>query len=129
MFVQVRPLPCTGVLKYVNLQDGTNWKIDPKLNGSGILNSLRPYEERQLYSLHPNPNNGSFSIQFKEQMQDPINITVVDILGKQVYQKVHEQIGSNLLELELNNLQDGTYLLHIASEKQQYHNQKFVVIR
>jgi hypothetical protein len=29
MYVQVRPLPCAGVLKFVNLQDGSNWHIDP----------------------------------------------------------------------------------------------------
>ena len=129
MFVQVRPLPCAGVLKFVNLQDGSNWNIDPKLNDAGMVNAISSTDANQWYSMHPNPNNGSFSIQFKERILEPITITVVDVLGKQVYQKTHEQMGSNLLQVGTDNLQDGTYLLLISSEKQQYNKQKFVVIK
>jgi hypothetical protein len=129
MYVQVRPLPCAGVLKFVNLQDGSNWNIDPKLNDAGVLNSISSNDANQLYSMHPNPNNGNFSIAFKERILEPITITVIDILGKQVYHKTHEQMGLNQVQVDAENLAAGTYLLHIANEKQEYKDQKFVVIK
>ena len=61
-------------------------------------------------------------------MHEPITITVVDVLGKQVYQKLHNQVGVNLLQLEIDNLSDGTYMLLITSESHQYKDQKFIVI-
>jgi PKD repeat protein len=128
MYIQVRPLPCSGVLKFVNLQDGSNWNIDPKLGGGEILNSLETLKDDKQYSLFPNPNRGNFCIQFKDLVHEPITITVVDVLGKQVYQKLHNQVGVNLLQLEIDNLSDGTYMLLITSESHQYKDQKFIVI-
>jgi len=127
MYIQVRSLPCSGSLRFVNLQDGSNWNINPNLGG-GILNSLPQYEESIEYSLFPNPNKGNFWIQFKELMHEPITITVVDVLGKQVYHKMHSELGVNLIPLEIDNLSDGTYMLLITSESHQYKDQKFIVI-
>ena len=67
-------------------------------------------------------------IQYKEIMHEPITITVVDVLGKQVYQKTHNQTGSSLINLEIDNLSDGTYMLLINSDSHQYKDQKFIVI-
>jgi hypothetical protein len=128
MYVQVRSLPCSGALKYVNLQDGSNWNVDPKLGGGEISNSIPIVEEAIQYSLFPNPNMGNFWIQFKELMREPITITVLDVLGKQVYHKIHSEVGMNLFPLEIDNLSDGTYMLFITSESRQYKEQKFIVI-
>ena len=128
MYIQVRSLPCSGVLKFVNLQDGSNWHIDPKLGDGGILNAIKTVEEDIQYSLYPNPNLGNFCIQFKELMHEPITITIVDVLGKQVYQKLHNQVGINLIQLEMEYLNDGTYMLFISSDSHQYRDQKFIVI-
>ncbi|MDP3928788.1 MAG: PKD domain-containing protein, partial [Bacteroidota bacterium] len=128
MYVQVRALPCTGTLKFVNLQDGSNWNIDPKLGDGGVLNSVQTIDKQILYSLYPNPNTGSFGIQFNNVLIEPITITVLDVLGKQVYQKIHNQAGKNILEIDIENLNDGTYMLLVTSDSKQYRDQKFVVI-
>jgi len=128
MYVQVRALPCTGVLKFVNLQDGSNWNIDPKLGDGDVLSSVQAIEQKMVYSLFPNPNVGQFSIQFKENLLEPIHITILDVLGKQVYQKEFTDLGKNNLDLSLDNLNDGTYMLFISGERYQYREQKFVVI-
>lgn len=129
MYVQVRPLPCSGVLKFVNLQDGSNWNIDPKLNDGSVLNGLSKQAAQNQYSLNPNPSNGNFSIQFKNPIYEAISLSVIDILGKEVYQKTHAPMGLNQLQVEAENLAAGTYLLHVTSENQTYKDQKFVVIK
>jgi len=93
MYVQVRALPCTGVLKYVNLQDGSNWNVDPKLGGGEAL-----------------------------------RIRVVDVLGKEVFSKDIDRLNSKDLNLDIEGLNDGTYMVILQSDKHQYRDQKFVVI-
>ena len=129
MYVQVRALPCSGVLKFVNLKDGSNWNIDPRLNDAGMVNGVTALSAQSQYSMHPNPSTGNFSIQFKDPINQSISVSIIDILGKQVYQKTHAPSGLTQLQVEAENLAAGTYLLQLATENQTYKDQKFVVIK
>lgn len=129
MYVQVRALPCSGVLKFVNLKDGSNWNIDPRLNDAGMVNGVTALSAQSQYSMHPNPSTGNFSIQFKDPINQSISVSILDILGKQVYQKTYAPSGLTQLQVEAENLAAGTYLLQLATENQTYKDQKFVVIK
>ena len=129
MYVQVRALPCSGVLKFVNLKDGSNWNIDPRLNDAGMVNGVTVLSAQSQYSMHPNPSTGNFSIQFKDPINQSISVSIIDILGKQVYQKTYAPSGLTQLQVEAENLAAGTYLLQLATENQTYKDQKFVVIK
>lgn len=128
MYIQVRSLPCAGVLKFVNLQDGTNWNVDPRLGDGGLLNSVQAIKEIGTISVFPNPNSGNFTIQLKEFLFEPITITITDIVGKVIYQSTYEPAGKDKLDLSLESASDGTYMIQMRGETRQYRDQKFVII-
>ncbi len=62
------------------------------------------------YSLFPNPNNGSFTINIEGKVQEAVNIEIHNLLGKQVFQKYYKEM-SRRIELEVSDLPDGIYKL------------------
>lgn len=65
------------------------------------------------FNLYPNPNNGSFTIQFNSETSNDVNVTVHDLRGRQVYTKSFQNNGLFNQELKLNNASSGIYLVTV----------------
>ncbi len=68
--------------------------------------------------LYPNPNKGSFTIDYKSDLAEPLNVTVTDITGKLVaveYWLVNQ--GSNSHRFDIGGLSKGVYLVKVSSPK------------
>lgn len=65
------------------------------------------------FSLYPNPNNGSFNIQFTSTSGNDINVNVHDIRGREIYSKSFTNNGLFNESLQLNNVQSGVYLVTV----------------
>jgi subtilisin family serine protease len=61
--------------------------------------------------LYPNPNKGSFTIDLSNEQKD-ITISVIDIMGKQVY---NQRANGITFELDLPNLPSGLYFIKLTS--------------
>ena len=70
--------------------------------------------------LFPNPNNGTFHLEIKDQFN---SIIITDMLGKVVYDE--QSIQKNILELNLT-LPRGNYLISLKNNKGTIHK-KFLV--
>ena len=66
-------------------------------------------------SVFPNPSNGQFKIVFSDVVHAQLQLT--DLSGRSVYQ---DFISSNLMQLDLSHLADGTYFLHVQDKKNQF---------
>ena len=66
---------------------------------------------RDLINIYPNPSNGQFLISNSVVMKE---IIITDLQGKNVY--VNRNLNSNYLNIELDNLERGMYLVNIISE-------------
>ncbi|MQP24434.1 T9SS type A sorting domain-containing protein [Flavobacterium sp. LMO8] len=77
------------------------------------LESL-PTESFELsnVNLYPNPNNGSFSVQFTPSAQK-LAITVFDMRGRVIYNKNYQNNGLFNETIQLDNVQQGVYLVKI----------------
>jgi hypothetical protein len=74
------------------------------------------------FKLYPNPNNGLFTIEFKETFS---SFEVLDILGKQVFEL--KNINEKIVKIDLNLiLLPGTYLIRSLDSKNTVH-QKLVI--
>jgi glucose/arabinose dehydrogenase len=63
-------------------------------------------------NLFPNPNDGAFVLEFNANVNTTINITITDLAGKIVHtENIFSTRGNNLVNLNVNNLQKGFYLL------------------
>lgn len=65
-------------------------------NGSGI-------------SVYPNPNNGLFNIHFSSNAIEPTRVRVLNVLGTEVYNKIH---NSNTT-INLSEVENGVYFVMI----------------
>jgi len=96
----------TRMLAWYNL-------IKTQLSTTALANET--FLENQ-FSLYPNPNKGSFTIEFKE-LANSFSVEVFDITGKTIYENNYEQ-SSNLIQLiNLDNPTSGVYFINIKSDK------------
>ncbi|WP_053970579.1 zinc-dependent metalloprotease [Mangrovimonas sp. ST2L15] len=84
-----------------------------------VLPSLSVGEfDLNSFSVFPNPNNGSFTVQFNGVMGD-INIDVYDIRGRKVYNDLVNGNNSDFsTTIDLGSVQSGMYLLNISTGNQ-----------
>ena len=65
------------------------------------------------FTLYPNPNNGSFTVQFSSDSTNDINIAVYDMRGRQIFGNVYTNTGLISKELNLQGIQSGVYLVNV----------------
>lgn len=67
-------------------------------------------------SFYPNPNGGNFSLRYKSESMDMIDIAVVDMQGRTVYNERISATGTILRNIELDQ-PAGTYILTLTQGK------------
>jgi len=77
--------------------------------------------------IMPNPNNGSFKINFSLSMIDDVDLVIYNMLGKAVYAKKYRSALAVQDHLNLNFLEAGTYLLELKTGR--YQSRKLFVIQ
>jgi hypothetical protein len=66
------------------------------------------------FSIAPNPNNGTFAIQLKEQTEQ-FSVLIIDSLGRIVYDNEFNQTTDLVQTIQLNNALSGVYFVTIGS--------------
>lgn len=80
--------------------------------------------------LKPNPNNGSFVYEFTNETALNTKVTVLNLLGQEVAVLLNQKVaGFQSLNINLNNLQNGTYFLTLKTENGQIKSERFSVIK
>lgn len=81
--------------------------------------------ENNRYNLYPNPNTGSFYITHQGEEQT-VDVRVVDVLGKRIYEETGVNFYNNNYFLQLPPVPAGTYWVVVESPQGIWH-QKMVV--
>jgi subtilisin-like proprotein convertase family protein len=66
------------------------------------------------FALYPNPNNGSFNVQFTPNSDD-VKISVHDIRGRSIFEQSYQANGMFNQALQLNSTQAGMYLVTVEN--------------
>lgn len=66
------------------------------------------------FVLYPNPNKGSFTIQFESKSNDGVKVFVHDILGKKVYENTFESTSNFNQNIQLQKVPAGIYLVTVV---------------
>jgi len=73
------------------------------------------------FLLYPNPNTGTFNLTYSAKEEDPSEIRVIDIYGREVFYGLHiSQEGENTVELNLENIADGMYFVRMNIGAEEY---------
>lgn len=71
---------------------------------------------RSVYTLYPNPNNGTFNLKGLVQSEDKVDVKAFTSTGSEIYQTtlvpIHKRIDTTL---DLGNLAPGIYFLHLIA--------------
>lgn len=65
------------------------------------------------FALYPNPNNGDFTVKFTTSGNNPINIAVYDVRGRQLFNNAYAGAGVFEQDLSLGNAEAGVYLVQV----------------
>jgi hypothetical protein len=96
-FPSCRRVAAADTLNNVGIEDVAN----------GTINDINVY---------PNPNTGKFNIAFNAQTTEPVTITVIDLLGREVYnQRLDNFSGDYNGSIDLSNVDKGIYSLWLQS--------------
>lgn len=64
-------------------------------------------------TMAPNPSNGSFSVQMKDETIQQFEINITDISGRKVYA---EQVNNNNTTVNLEGQEEGMYFVNISAD-------------
>ncbi len=93
---------------------GNNFYIDNIRFGEGPDVGVDEFTARTDLELYPNPNNGSFTLKASGQADEVLQLSILDVSGKRVYeQSLTLENGSLETKLQLN-LKPGVYVLNLA---------------
>ncbi len=67
--------------------------------------------ETQSFQVYPNPSNGNFIIRADMEMDKPVELTVMDLMGRTLLKQQIPAFNNNGEELDMNAYSKGTYLL------------------
>jgi hypothetical protein len=96
----------TRMLAWYNL-------IKTQLSTTALTNET--FLENQ-FSIYPNPNKGSFTIEFKE-LANSFSVEVFDITGKTIYENNYDQSANLSQMINLDNVNSGIYFINVKSDK------------
>lgn len=98
---------------------------------SGPVNGLEEYNSTfDAGPVFPNPNNGKARIEISMMKPGKIELTVTDILGKQeTFETLILDAGINTVDLPLEKLHSGTYIINITVPDKNIIRKKFELIR
>lgn len=88
--------------------------------GEGTTVGLPEVEHKQLCKIYPNPSNGVFRIDLKQNTQ--AQIQVFDILGNKI---LEQQIESKAM-LDISDVPRGTYIVHVLADNRIVSTQKVI---
>ncbi|MBP9186139.1 MAG: DUF5011 domain-containing protein, partial [Bacteroidia bacterium] len=80
---------------------------------------LKESTSNQMLAVYPNPSNGVFTINTKENLTGKTEVVMYNILGAKVYNQTIEMVG-NTATLNVQGLSAGVYMLQITNNGKQY---------
>ena len=77
--------------------------------------------------IYPNPSNGEVSVSVATNAGLEVNVSVLDMIGKEYSHDLHRFTpGNNTYRLDLNHLSGGIYMLRLESNGKVF-SKKFII--
>lgn len=110
------------LIKIINVTDGGNNLYIDDIN---IGDQALDIQENTTadFLIYPNPNNGMFSIDLNEYYGKVSVLKIVSMEGKMVYE---QQLSSSKEQINVTNLTQGLYFIHLLSENGTHINQLII---
>lgn len=102
----------------------SNYIYNTKKSDYKINESEKEVTNNKVH-VYPNPNEGSFNIQFNLENKELVKVNVINVLGVSVYENELQTIN-DVLKVQLQNSSKGMYLLIATFENGQIFQKRIV---
>jgi hypothetical protein len=91
--------------------------IDSVFLAAEPVNPVPPLPEEPTLSVFPNPGNSAFQLQYNLPRASPVDLTLFNILGHEVWSKQHglKSAGFHQTKLDLSDMATGLYIARLES--------------
>ena len=127
MLVTVSPTPCAGLSK--NTDPGYYGGDDNVREMPSSTTGIGSNEAASEINLYPNPNNGTFKLSLGNITSKNAQITIVDMLGREVYSDSKTISNQSEITIQDLNLAAGKYNLIFLGSDQQIIHKSFAVVK
>ncbi len=91
--------------------------LDEKEAISSVVSAQRRCGRLAIAAIYPNPANANATLTFEATQNDNVTVTLTDLLGKIVRKQQQNAVeGFNKMELNLENVPQGTYFITIQDQ-------------
>lgn len=84
-------------------------------NNSGISTGQADESATSHIDVFPNPSNGSLNLHLTYSAQKNVSISILDIMGKEIYKENLGAVSDATVPLNIQNLSEGIYLIKLDS--------------
>lgn len=100
------------VTDFFNGDTGTlnSWAVN-----FGCVLSNEDFSNSQPLVVFPNPSKGNFTVRFDNPLDEQVNISVIDMRGRTIFENNYEAGSTFNQEIQLENAQSGVYLLNFTN--------------
>ena len=74
-------------------------------------------ENIDLFRIHPNPNNGEFTVQFGNLNNESYNLEVRNIIGQLMYTETFNGASAEKVRIDLTQSNKGAYMVTISNKE------------
>lgn len=91
------------------------WNFVEKYQSNCVSSALQSPELSGNFKLYPNPNKGNFTLEIPQQyLNGSLNITVLDMFGREVYSLARTAAGESLQDIQLGSVRSGCYIVSLT---------------
>ena len=95
-------------------QDGgviNSWNLEICSNQAPLSNNQF---DGGIFTVYPNPNNGSFNIKMSNLISEKVGVSVYDLRGRLIFNKDYKALSNFNQNIQLDAIQSGVYLLNVV---------------
>jgi uncharacterized repeat protein (TIGR01451 family) len=85
-----------------------------------LLSSIKQNNKNEgELKVYPNPNNGTFNLEFSTNYTSPLTLELVDFTGRTVYQTKLQHQFKSIVSIQTDNLSSGLYAVVLKTDREQ----------
>ncbi len=89
---------------------------------------INPYPSENMFSVYPNPSNGTFTLEMTAEISGPYQFILTDLAGKIVYnERIFFDGKQKYHTFNLTQIRNGFYFLEIKNQYQTYHTSEILI--
>lgn len=116
---KIKPMSSGELLSYCNSGNYKAKEVAPAAYGLPVSQNISQHQNKSLLrntpKIQPNPNNGSFKINYQSDLTLDANLILLDIAGREVYRDLLKQ-GESSYSIHDLHLTPGVYFVTISSQ-------------